>query len=1426
MATAQSGPAGASRRLKGSSLTSWLKKGASTENADAKKLASPAEEIKMVFLRQLKLSSFELDGRQYHSVFTGEQIVDIILDHFKLPDRKLAANVASRLIDCSLYTHVSGPSAESDQQGTVIDSTAEIYTLTAEAHDILKSLNKGEALQRAKTQTRKRYNDLRSHLHPRTTSSSQSHVSSRSSIHRSRSTVSAASRDTKSNEGRTQSSPPPPVAPLDVRRSVAESITLGGIKRWSTDSPSETLVAHVLLAADASDTALANGNRCSDGTATPTIPEVDIPTGEFDGLLSTWRRSAEPESTDQDTPELMSLNGDEDEHESTPSLGESSDTAEPSRDSVGADESTAGSDIMQQNSQVLFGEWEQHQQQQRNSQALSLTEWGQHQQRWGSESIRRRGSSIFSNDTSSRRMSLPGAPRQTDSESVMFTQACDAWLDEMAYVQRQSVDESQLGCRARNSIASTHHSDSVACASVMQMDVWPQRQHARRYSTGTQMLGSRMFGRDGEMTPSTPQVSTQQINSQRVDPQRIGIAATTAETVATDASRSTASVNAFFSSSIPHFPRPRTAHSTDTRSDMDGVNEDSRRNSKGATLRRRHITPDALESRARAESVGERASSVTLSSDDTNRRVSCTMQLQLWRDTVPAALMQELGSEAVARQEAIFEIISTEHGYLRDLQLIHTLYVEPLLSEHAVELSSGSVAEFVDMLFFNYRELEANSMALCAQLRERQAASPVVATVGDIFDAWADNLDSFIEYAVHVPDAQCGLEAELLCSAAMGQFLQRAEETPAARRLPVQSFIGRPATRLARYPLLLDAIARRTPVAADAEQLHSAAAKVRAALGEIDRRTGEAAAQLRIRQISQRLQLVAGARESLALDSPTRRLEREGVLQALDGSGQVLVFLFDNSLIMATEERVPHARGVSQYVADDRIIPISMLDAAAAAAEPRALARMFLAQQSATARAALTFEHIGCSALSRTLVAASAAERDAWVRAVRRRVRVAQTLVEAHTDSRVVSDRDFAATRAPLCSAAFVSLLSGCQMALYGSRDGLHMGIYGVPTSVVRVSAVPVVTRIHVMKRFNMVIVLSDSTLLCFALTEIEKAAAAAGGGVSAAKLASGVAFFDVGAFLGRPLIVLMKPRGGRSQFKCLQPSPRDEPDVGGTLRTVYSGPDACLRLVGEFAVGGRATKVHFLRRKLCVVGARGFDVVDVQQARVLRSLPDPLDDDFSFVPAAARALAVCKVGREFLLCYDTCAFFIDNFGRRSRPDVFVRWEMRPHAVTFRPPYVVAVNTRFLEVRHIETGVLLSIIRIPHTTCLNPDSRSTVLHIAVGPEPVGVPADDEPSTSAEPSSSFSADGAPESESHSACDDASAVSVPVTRPASMALLKPSSQLLRTPFRPPPRHVVPGLGGASGTRLFPEGTPGHCRIIEIRLPPLKSSGKTGS
>lgn len=48
-------------------------------------------------------------------------------------------------------------------------------------------------------------------------------------------------------------------------------------------------------------------------------------------------------------------------------------------------------------------------------------------------------------------------------------------------------------------------------------------------------------------------------------------------------------------------------------------------------------------------------------------------------------------------------------------------------------------------------------------------------------------------------------------------------------------------------------------------------------------------------------------------------------------------------------------------------------------------------------------------------------------------------------------------------------------------------------------------------------------------------------------------------------------------------------------------------------------------------------------------------------------------------------AFYIDKKGKRVRKDWSISWEGNPTAFAFRFPYVVAFNTNFIEVRHMDT---------------------------------------------------------------------------------------------------------------------------------------------
>ncbi|KAJ1859685.1 RHO1 GDP-GTP exchange protein 2, partial [Coemansia sp. RSA 2703] len=1495
---------------------------------------------------------------------------DIILKHFGLPDRKLATNVASRLIDCRLYTHVSGPSlaAQSAADDTlhsskvgVVDSNAEIYTLTAEALSALKTL-KSDALQRTKTQTRKKYMDIRGHLSPRLAESrnSSSRTSTSTDASSSSYAVGNSENSVRSNEvvsrdtdagincnslysASTERSPhvPPPLDVAGARRSGAgnffrsrysrhsDGSVSDGPRNHSIESPADTLVSHGPLRVVSTKAAThqteylpttpLTGDDNDSGSQAARLQEVNIPTGDLGVLLKTWSFvgdgslaftvAASPHSSTVDVVNQPN-NHTVDNYIATPARSTQESTDDISSGETGIDNMRTLEELDELEEDECCDDSIA-----KDKGVLVLTPV-RRRRRWamyreysdGQLDSRRRKSryrrtvrsyasapslnsiledSCLSKHGNMHRPSLP-LPRdifQLQLQSRPQSESREEWItgddeeddDLMGFMaQRNSrysditVSSSYVGVRPFNATLL----ERSFIFSEGSGDRWPARS-----SNGSQIADMQSNAAETEAdtdetsiysTPNGMFVIDEDGKRQRAlsDPAGLPRLPQTANTAG--------NFNEFERSISD------TTYQRNTISSRESASKRLLQNSK---LQRKFVTPDphtsALE--CASEETSGRASSVTLGSSVRHSESAVSedgaMQLQLWRDTVPISLLQSLNPDAIARQEAIYELVATELAYLRDLELIDAVFGQPLLSAPHI-MPYEQAQEFLRNLFYNYNELIANSRALYARLRERQSEAPVVSGVGDIFDEWANSLEAFVEYAVHVPAAQCALESQLLNNRAMADFLATAESAPGARRLPVQSFLGRAATRLARYPLLLDAIHRRTMASSEGDMLQSASKKVRHALAEIDRRTGENAAELRMRQINQRLRLVPGARESLALDSSARRLIKEGLFTAGDGV-QVLVFLFDNALVMAVEEKVPYAKNVTRYIADARIIPVSMLDVAVPVNEAGTLTGIREAlgllgpSQNTTSRNALlrhssstasvkptransplSFIHIGCRALCRTLLASSDSERDSWLAVVRRHICVPQTLVEAYTELRLLSDRDFSQARGPQCTAPFTAG-SGCRMLLFGNREGLHLGIYGVPTSVVRISHCGSVSKIHVLRRYNIAIVLSDQTLLVFPLTAIENATANIGSvGLAGTKIASSVAFFDVGMYLGLPLIVLMKPRNGKSHFKCIQPqftnadgttttgsdysydssestseykrsapppsSATSAADSVRTLRTVYQGARCALNLISEFSIPGKTKRVHFLRRKLCIVASKTFEIVDVANSRLLRSLPDPLDDDFSFVNTSdsGHAMAICKIGREFLLCYESFAFYIDNFGRRSRPDVFIRWEMAPHMITFRHPYIVAINPKFLEVRHMESGVLLSIIRIPNAVCLNSDSKSITLHIGVGPQAVGTAT-----TILDNATAFiSNDEQVGDSAHAVSALPAPVALPTsdydTSPRPVSTIVKSATVLGCP-NVTMGHVVPGIAGKSGKRLFPEGSASYYRVVEIRLPPLKSS-----
>jgi hypothetical protein len=103
----------------------------------------------------------------------------------------------------------------------------------------------------------------------------------------------------------------------------------------------------------------------------------------------------------------------------------------------------------------------------------------------------------------------------------------------------------------------------------------------------------------------------------------------------------------------------------------------------------------------------------------------------------------------------------------------------------------------------------------------------------------------------------------------------------------------------------------------------------------------------------------------------------------------------------------------------------------------------------------------------------------------------------------------------------------------------------------------------------------------------------------------------------------------------------------------------------------------------------------------------------------------------EFLLCYDgnlgcltrklssltldlEFGIYVDKHGDLSRSAGTIEWEGTAERVAFHSPYVLIFDTRFIEVRHVETGRLAQIIPGNDVRCIY-DGRGVGNHVSVTP---------------------------------------------------------------------------------------------------------------
>ncbi|KAG6334877.1 hypothetical protein ID866_4218 [Astraeus odoratus] len=174
-----------------------------------------------------------------------------------------------------------------------------------------------------------------------------------------------------------------------------------------------------------------------------------------------------------------------------------------------------------------------------------------------------------------------------------------------------------------------------------------------------------------------------------------------------------------------------------------------------------------------------------------------------WASLLDRSALEGIPKVERKRQEAIFELISTEADYVRDLQLVVELFYSRLTNTLGEALTS--------VIFCNIEDILLTNTTFLSALEERQRDSRLyIDSIGDLLEAHMPNMRVYLDYCANQATAGKVLQSRRNSNPDLAAILQRLREDPTARNLDLSSYLLAPMQRLTRYPLLVKQILQYT----------------------------------------------------------------------------------------------------------------------------------------------------------------------------------------------------------------------------------------------------------------------------------------------------------------------------------------------------------------------------------------------------------------------------------------------------------------------------------------------------------------------------------------------------------------------------------------------------------------------------------------
>ncbi|KAK1225868.1 Rho guanine nucleotide exchange factor [Marasmius sp. AFHP31] len=725
-----------------------------------------------------------------------------------------------------------------------------------------------------------------------------------------------------------------------------------------------------------------------------------------------------------------------------------------------------------------------------------------------------------------------------------------------------------------------------------------------------------------------------------------------------------------------------------------------------------------------------------------------------WHDLVSTELRKKMKKEEAKRQSIIFELIKGEMAYVKDLENINVMYIQPLREANDANepiIAPDRLEQFIKDVFHNYHELHMHHKRLVEKFHaiQQQQHPQIRSVTAAMFDAALNFRDAYMEYIPNYPIAAYRIDDELANNPRFKQFVEKCVKHPDAHRLDMKNFINRPIPRLLRYELLLKGIMEETPPNHEDRREIPQVLELIKSIGK-DTEPGVVSAKQKVELWRYNSNLVFKQGEWIDMDllDENRSLIHSGKLlrqpdSGLEWSGwsELYVLLFDNYLVLTK----PKERdGITKYHVNRRPIPLDLLtlgNFTEAAIQRRAGLISGLrggerhADSPGGAAASspdtpgdsrsvypLTLHHAGRMGGPYTLYSESAQSRTEWKSKLEEALGLRQVVQEANkvfemetlsADTFLIPsvtgqaappawNQENSFTGKVTCSVPF-NTADGRGLVAIGCAEGVWIGFRHDPKSMRRVLHLKMVTQCAMLEEFGIFMVLADKALFAYHIEALVPTSPHAAQTSQIPQRLSGnkdVHFFSVGQLHGRTLVIYMKKKGLDSIFRVLEPvgdkiNERTRQPTGLGSRIFRQNKSEWFRIYRDFFLPSESFDLIFLKAKIVILCSKGFEIMDLND---FKSVTIPQRDDPRLAQLAKRCDSCRPMGMfrsaddEFLLCYDEFGLFVNKHGDPSRAAGTIEWEGTAERVALHSPYILLFDHRFIEIRHLETGRLVQII--------------------------------------------------------------------------------------------------------------------------------------